>query len=260
MHKLVSIPLLSSLLASPAWAISNIEDQRPGPPEEGVSGSVELGLSGKTGDSREEDYTLNARLNYRQGDEIFFVIGSREYGSTRDIKDDDNSFVHARWMHQLNAKWTTEAFVQWEQDVFSNLVSRRLAGGGLRYAIASKEDVFSLAVGAGGFREYESLDLGTTERDSQLWRCNTYLSYSHQLSSNTAISSTTYVQPAVDDFDDLRALFTMSLNVKVSKALNLRVSYEAKYDSRPAKNLEASPPIDKEKVNTEYLTSLVYRF
>lgn len=260
MHRLAMIPILSTLIVSPVWAISNIEDQRPGPPDEGLSGSLELGLNGKTGDSREQDYTANGRLNFRRGDDIFFVIGSREYGSTRDVKDDDNSFVHARWMHQLNNKWTSEAFGQWEQDVFSNLVSRRLAGGGLRYSIASQAGVFSLAVGGGGFREHESLDLGTFEQNTKVWRYNLYYSYSHQLTDNTAIASTTYVQPGFDDFENLRALFTMSLSVKVTDALNLKVSYEAKHDSSPAKNLDAVPPIDKAKTNTEYATSLVYRF
>ena len=248
------------LTAAPSWAISNIESQRPGALKEGFSGQLSVGLSGKTGDKREEDYTFNARLNYRQDKNLFFVIGSHEYGSTRTIKDTDEAFIHGRWMHSFNAKWAGEAFTQWEEDEFANLESRTLLGGGARYLTAHKENVYILAIGLGAFREHETLDLSTYKQDTNTWRINAYYSYSHNLNKNTSIASTTYLQPSSDNFDDVRVLFTFSLDVKMTDSLKLSVGYQAKHDSQPAKNLAADPIIDNNKTNTEYSTTLSYQF
>lgn len=248
------------LTVAPCWAISNIESQRPGELKEGVSGQLSVGLSGKTGDKREEDYTFNARLNYRQTNDLFFLIGSHEYGSTRTIKDTDESFIHGRWIHNFNQKWAGEAFTQWEEDQFANLESRTLLGGGARYLAAHKEGVYALAIGLGAFHEAETLDLSTYQQNTDTLRINAYYSYSHQLNANTSIASTTYLQPSSDNFDDLRALFTFSLNVKMTNSLTLSIGYQAKHDSLPAKNLDADPIIDNSKTNTEYSTSLTYQF
>jgi hypothetical protein len=258
---LYSAAVVGCLLCStPSFAISNIENQRPGPPNEGFSGQLALGLSGKTGDKREEDYTLNSRLNYRQGDDVLFVIATREYGSTRKVKDTDDSFIHTRWVHNLTRHWAGEAFLQWEEDTFSNLISRSLIGGGARYLALNKAGVYSLALGIGAFREFETLDLSTYKLDTNVWRLNTYYAYNHVLNASTSIVSTVYLQPASNDIEDMRALFTFNLNVKMSDSLNLGLGYEAKYDSHPAKNLAATPIIDKSKSNTAYTTTLSYQF
>lgn len=262
MNRLLSPALTAAfaLCAAKAYAIANIEDQRPGPPVEGFSGSVELSLAGKTGDKQEKDYAAATKLNFRRGNDIGLVIASAEYGSTRDVKDTDEAFAHVRWVHLVTERFASEAFVQWEEDEFANLSSRVLTGGGGRYIVASEAEVYSLALGLGAFREFETLDLQTFDQQTVVWRINGYYSYTHNLNDRTTLASTTYVQPSADDFSDLRALFTFNLTVNMTKKLALRFTYHAKHDSQPAQNLAAVPPIDNSKTNSEYLTSLVYRF
>lgn len=252
--------LLTTVFSASTFAISNIEDQRPGPPVQGFSGAVETSVAGKTGNNQEKDYTLASKLNYRHADDVLLLIASAEYGSTREVKDTDEAFLHLRWMHRVNEQVATELFTQWEEDEFANLASRVLLGGGGRFTIAQKQDVYSLALGAGAFRERESLNLQTYEQDTYVWRINTYYTYTRLLNDRTAIASTAYLQPNPEDFDDLRALFTFSLTVNMTDTLALRLAYQADYDSQPAQNLDAVPMIDNSKVNTEYVTSLVYSF
>ena len=252
--------IFALLISTQAQAISNIESERPGLPEEGWSGHVEVGLDGKTGNNREETYSGAAKVTYRKSNDILLGIVERAYGTTRDIKDTDESFIHSRWIHILTPRWAAEGFAQWEENEFDNLVSRSLLGGGGRYIVAQDENVFDLSVGLGAFREREVLDLGTYEETNWTWRMNSFAVYKHRLNDHIVISATAYYQPSTDDFSDFRTLLDAALSVKLTDRLDLKVHYKAEHDSKPARNLDADPPIDNYETNTEYKTSLVYNF
>lgn len=241
-------------------SISNIEDSRPGLPNEGWSGHVELGFDGKTGNKTEEHYSAASKLISRHGDNIYLGIFDRQYGTTNGVTDDDDSFVHGRWTHLLNTKWAVEGFVQWEENVFDNLKSRSLIGSNIRHIIAEGDKVFSLTLGLGGFIEREVLDLDTYEKESKLWRINSFAVYKHRINDQVGISATLYYQPQTTDFSDYRGYMTSALAVKLTETLDLKLQYDVNLDSQPAKNLDATPEIDNNKINTSYKTSLVYRF
>lgn len=247
------------LLASPAWGISNIASRNPGLPEQGLTGLVLVGLDGKTGNQKEEDYQASAKLTLREADNVFLAIVERNYGKTQSIKDTDDAFVHSRWTHLLTPAWAAEGFAQWEENEFSNLTSRVLLGGGGRYLITETED-FSLAVGLGGFREREKLDLQTFQQTTYAWRINSFYAYQHRINPQVSVASTAYFQPKVNDYEDIRVLLTVGLTVKLTRTLDLELAYQVSHDSQPAQNLEAEPPIDNYKTNTEYSTSLIYNF
>ena len=253
--------LLGFLLpAQHLWAISNIENERPNLPEQGLSGALNLGLGGKTGDEQKQAYEGAAKIVYRYNDEIFMGLASGEYGETQHVKDTDNSFLHARWTHLLDKQWAIETFAQWETNDFNNLKARILAGGGGRYLVTQKKDVYSLAVGLGMFREYEKLNLISYEEVNYRWRMNTYYSYNYQINDQLSFINTTYFQPDVNDTSDYRVLFDMGFGVKVTSRLKLQLNYRVSYDSDPAKNPDVDPPIDNHTTNSEYKTTLSYQF
>ena len=103
--------LPSVMLAAPfAHAISNIENERPNPPDQGWSGSVKIGINGKTGNQEERSHEGAAKIIYRLNDEILIFIAERDYGSTRGVKTTDKEFLHGRWVHLLNYDWAVEGF------------------------------------------------------------------------------------------------------------------------------------------------------
>lgn len=255
--RLIAASLL--LLTSPSWGISNIASRNPGLPEQGVSGQVLVGIDGKTGNQKEEDYQASARLTLRQGDNVLLGIMERNYGKTQRLKDTDDAFAHGRWTHLLTPLWAAEGFVQWEENEFSNLNSRVLVGGGGRYLITQSED-YSLAVGLGAFREREQLDLQTFQQTTYAWRVNSFYAYQHRINPQLMVLSTAYLQPEISNVKDVRVLFTLGLSVELTQTLDLELSYKATHDSQPAQNLQADPPIDNYRTNTEYSTSLVYNF
>ena len=253
--------LPSLVLAAPfVNAISNIENERPNPPEQGWSGSVKVGLNGKTGNQEERSHEGAAKIIYRLNDDIFMVVAERDYGSTRGVKTTDKDFLHGRWIHLINYDWAIEGFGQWETDEFDNLTSRVLAGGGGRYSVAQKRDVYSFALGLGAFHETEKQNLVSYQETNELWRMNSYYTYNYQINDNVKLANTAYYQPSLSNFNDFRVLFDAGVSVKISTRLQLQVNYRLTHDSEPAQNLLVSPPIDNHKTNTEYATSLVYNF
>jgi putative salt-induced outer membrane protein YdiY len=242
------------------WAISNIENERPSLPEQGLSGSLKLGYDGKTGNQAQKTQEFGSKLVYRDDADIYIAIINREYGSKHEIKTTDNSFLHGRWVHLLNNQWALEGFAQWEKDEFDNLNSRVLAGAGGRYTIAQEADVYSFALGFGGFREHEKVDLVDHEEINHLWRVNTYYSYKYQINNQLSLVNTTYYQPSVKSPEDYRVLFDLGVNVKVSKRFALTFNYKLSHDSQPAENVNVDPIIQNHATNSEYKTALTYHF
>lgn len=246
--------------ATGASAISNIESERPNLPEQGLDLSVKLGLDGKTGNDEEKDYDGTVKAVYRIRDEVFLFLVDGEYGSTRDVKDTDNTFVHGRWTHIITPRWSIEGLAQWEQDEFDNLKSRVLMGGGGRYLVFQKLDVFSFTVGLGAFHENEVLDLVSYEEENEFWRINSYYTFKYQITENMSFLNTSYFQPRIGEYSDLRALTELGVKIDLTHRLALTIQYNLTYDSDPAQNFDVDPPIDNHKVNTEYQTSIQWTF
>lgn len=245
---------------SSAYAISNIESQRPGPPPEGWSGNLEFSASGKSGDVDEDRYGLGGRLTFqRQRNTIFGVLSAAE-AKTQGVKSADESFAHLRWINQRTERVAVESFVQFQQNEFSNLLARYLAGGGGRFRLLSKTDQYTLYLGLGAFHEWEETDLGTFTDKHRVWRASQYISYQQQLNEQVNWFATAYFQPAFGDADNHRALLDTGLLVRLNGSLSLRLAYNLRHNSEPPRNLLANPVIDREKTNTQYTTSLRYEF
>lgn len=248
------------LFANSAIAISNIENERPGPPAEGFSGNVKISFNGKTGNQQEQVLDGAFKGFFRKDDDIFMLLTERDWGARLKKTDKDHSFIHFRWVHLLSDTWASEAFSQWEKDEFERLTSRVLTGGGVRYTLLQKPEEYIFALGLGAFREYEKTNLETYEDEQHLTRINSYYSYKAKINDTWSFLQTTYYQPAATKMDDYRVLADFGLGVKMTEKLQLRLNYRFSYDSEPAQNFNVSPVIDNHKTNTEYKTSLVYSF
>ena len=66
------------------------------------------------------------------------------------------------------------------------------------------------------------------------------------------VLSTTYYQPAVDDFNDFRVLEEATLSVKMTDNLALNLSLNLSHDSKP--------PQAVKKTDTTYSTGIEYSF
>lgn len=254
MLRIVLTTLITGWMAG-AHAIVNIESLRTGEPPQGYSGSANLGVNGQSGNTDKLGITAGARLQWHGGAVTNFALVRYSYGETTGVQDTNKLFSHARHIRWLSDRTAYEGFLQAERNIFARLSFRGLGGGGVRLKLTEIPRIKSLYLGLGGFYSQEKLEkrVGLTDGGSEdIWRFNTYLNYVHQLNHSVRVLSTTYYQPAVDDFGDFRLLEEATLSVKMSNDLALNLSLDLSHDSRPPQTVK--------KTDVVYSTGIEYAF
>ncbi|MFC1747893.1 YdiY family protein [Pseudomonadota bacterium] len=250
-----SLAVLLTSLSFNTSAIVNVENMRVGPEQPGISGNIDLSVSGKRGNTDKDEYGFDARVQRNEGAVTNFVVVAYDYGEASKIKNSDKSFIHGRHVEKLNSDLAWEAFAQMEENEFARLSFRGLLGGGLRFALAEEENRIALYIGAGAFYSRETLEAraGLTDHGSDNFgRANFYVSYKHKINEQLNLLSTTYYQPRLGHSGDVRALEQAALAVKMTDKLSLKISLDIAHDSRPPQSVK--------KTDTAYKTSLSYRF
>ncbi|ALP52519.1 hypothetical protein Tel_04805 [Candidatus Tenderia electrophaga] len=246
---------LACLWAGQACAIVNVENMRIGAPEPGVSGNIDLSISGDSGNTDTAEAGLDSRLQYHRRQVTDFVILSYDYGETNDRRNTNSTLLHARHVVQYRPRRAWEAYAQAEQDEFTRLSFRGLVGAGMRFTLVERGDRLGLYFGAGAYYTRETLEQRpglTDDGTDEYSRASFYLSYKHKLNAQVSVMSTTYYQPRLDDGEDFRALEQASLAVKMNDHLSVKLSLDIRHDSRP--------PQAVEKTDVSYFTGLSYAF
>lgn len=244
-----------SCYALPASAIVNVENMRVGPAAPGLSGNLDLSLSGKRGNTNKDEYGVDGRIQNNSDNVTNFIVASYDYGEVSNVANTDKSFLHGRHVDQFQPRRAWEAFVQAEKNEFARLSFRGLTGGGLRFTLAEKPEQLGLYLGAGAYWSRETLDQrsGLTDHGTEEFsRANFYLVYKHKLNSQLSLISTTYYQPRLSEGGDFRALEQAGLAVKMTENLSIKLSLDITHDSRPPQSID--------KTDTSYNTSLSYQF
>ena len=247
--------LLAASYSLSANAIVNVEDMRVGPAQPGISGNLDLSISGKRGNTEKDEYGVDGRIQNNRDKVTDFVVASYDYGEVSDVTNTDKSFIHGRHVVQYQPLRAWEAFAQAEKNEFARLSFRGLLGAGLRFTLIEKPEQLGLYLGAGAFWSRETLDerVGLSDHGTESFgRANLYLVYKHKLNSQLSLVSTTYYQPRLSDAGDFRALEQAGLAVKMTDNLSLKLSLDLAHDSRPPQSVD--------KTDTSYNTSLSYRF
>ncbi len=225
-------------------------------PPEGFSGNAGLSINGQSGNKDEQEYSANGVLRYKQAADLFVLLGDYSYSETNEVRDEDELFVHGRWIrhNQFGESLDSELFVQYEFDDFAGISARKLVGGNVRWRSQVKNDITEqqLIVGAGVFHESETSEL--TSVTDRTVRANLYINIVHKHTGDFpyVASASTYIQPAVDDVSDLRLLAVASLNFPIRPSLSVGFDVEVKHNSTPFAGVE--------KTDVDYGVSLNYEF
>lgn len=249
MHRQFLLLFTCSILASNAFAIVNIENIRVQKSEDGFSGQLEIDASLQSGNTNNTRIGVGSRLQWIRGNKTNFLVLNYDYGEKSGIRDINKSFLHGRHIMQQNKKWAWEAFGQLEQNEFTRLSLRTLAGAGVRRTLREEADKSVIYLGLGGFYSTERLDDNST---TDLVRANLYFVVKHAFNQNTHFIGTAYYQPAVSNLGDFRALGQVALSVAISKKLDLKLSLNLTHDSQP--------PTGVKSTDTSFRTGIAYRF
>ncbi len=247
--------LFASIFPLPASAIVNVENMRVGQGEPGLSGNLDLSISGKRGNTDKDEYGIDARIQNNIDKMTNFVVASYDYGEASNVTNTNKTFIHARHVRQFQPRRAWEAFIQAEENEFSRLSFRGLIGAGLRLTLAETQEQLGLYFGAGAFWSRETLDqrTGLTDHGTESFgRANLYLVYKHKLNKQLSLVSTTYYQPRLSESSDFRGLEQAGLAVKMTNSLSIKLSLDIAHDSHPPQSID--------KTDSSYNTRLSYQF
>jgi len=240
---LCSVLLLPpGLRPAPLEAQVNIEVLRTDSLPMGRSGSVGGDLSIRTGNVDFVALDFRGRVYDVTPTETRLLVGNGGLGFLAQSRFASNGLIHYRRSYTAVSSYVDpEWFGQINYDRSRQLTFRAVAGGGIRTAFA-QGDWGQFGAGSSGMLEYERLALPDTASHPQRTlgaRWSNFLTLRVVPSETLVIASTTYVQPALTDFGDYRALENLRLSASVTETLALTVSFDLRYDSRPPDGLAA---------------------
>lgn len=232
---------LTLLVSSPVVAQVDIEALRTDEPPLGLSGSLGGDLTIRTGNVDFIEVGLSARLQRVREGATTLVIGNGGIGLLGRERFSSSGLLHFRETYRTGSRLSPEWFGQINYDRARLLGFRALAGAGMRLALASGE---SGEVGAGAalMLEHERLILPDTAAHpgrTTVLRSSTFITLRVVPNDDVVVTSTTYLQPALEDLGDSRVLESLRLAASVSDRLALTVSFDLRYDSRPPDGIAA---------------------
>ena len=255
MKKLLSSLTFAFAFGAPVAnaSILNIEGMRKDFDDaSGWSGSFKLDLGGRSGNTDKFNAALGVLAQHRRDGAVNLVTFSSDYAEASGSRDTNKQTVHLRHTQDWKDQVAWEAFTQWQRDEFTNLTSRTLIGGGLRWDLMApgrKAEGARFYLGTGAFYENQSI---RSEPDRETIRGNLYLSAVLPVFADSSLSGTIYFQPAFDDPGDHRATCALGFSVPMRENLSLELTFNLTYDSRP--------PATVEKTDVEYLTGIRWSF
>ena len=238
-------PLLLLLLSvcfgeSPLAQVVNIERMRLDSREPGWSGNIGGNLDLTRNQRSVFNVGTNANVQHRRDSTVVFAVAQTGLIKASGQNFANFAFAHLRYTRSLTRHLALEAFGQLQQNRVNGIQNRSLLGGGVRTL------VFDEPGGTGYFgflvvreREREVVDSIPLHRDT---RVSAYVagSYTPETAPWITIANTTYFQPRVGRFSDIRIATDWTMEVRLRQNLNLTTTFNLVYDARPPVGLERS--------------------
>lgn len=220
---------------SPTLAQVNIEALRQDDPPLGRSGSFTGNLTISTGNVDFIQLGLNGRHYVVDSTATTLFVGNGGIGLVGRSRFASSGLLHLRRTYAWHDWVSPEWYLQMNYDRSQNLAFRVVAGSGIRTAVAEGE-WGQFGAGAALMLEHERLDLPDTAlhpRETNALRLSSFLTTKLTPTETLVITSTTYVQPEIGAFSDLRILENFRLAATVTERVSITISFDLRYDSDP---------------------------
>jgi hypothetical protein len=209
-------------------------------PPEGLSGSLTANLTAQTGNTDFVQLGLSGRVFRVRGPVTTMMVGNGGLGFLGRSRFASSGLFHYRRTHRTWSWVWPEWYAQMNYDRAQLLKFRTVAGAGVRTPV-SEGRWGEVGAGVSLMLEDERLDLPDTASHA---RKTTALRVSalgsvRLVASQLVVTSTTYVQPRLDEPGDVRVLQSLSLATPVTDRVAITVSFDMRYDSRPPDGLAA---------------------
>jgi hypothetical protein len=246
--------LIAVFPGPPAAAQINIERLRLEGDQQGLSGSASVAMTFQTGNAEKRRGDGKIRLDLLLPESHSFLVLSGDFDWTAGSSVSNKGLAHVRHIHRKGVRVSPEAFAQINYDKSRSLDRRALVGAGARVALTER-DRGRASLGLAYMFEREELGLppgSTHPRETSHHRVSSFLALSFEPRPGLALASTSYVQPRLDDFSDVRVLSQSQLAVQLLGPLTMDVRLDLAYD--------ADPPDETESLDVALRTGIGIRF
>ena len=246
--------ILVCLYAHAACAQVNIEKLRNNAQKAGFSGTIELDVSHRTGNVELTTMEVESRLDHVRDTMQSFVIIRNDYGWQGGKQFSNEGLIHVRHVFRTQSAVQPEIFVQSDYNKKRLLTYRALAGLGVRRVLCRNANM-AFTAGTAFMperEEYNVDDTNSQNKEVTVFRWSNYISANIPLCKHTRWTSTTYIQPDLEDFGDIRVLADTELSIKLFTQWSLVIAFNLRYDSEPPDGIES--------IDTELEPGLVFVF
>lgn len=225
----------------------NTERYRKDSDSIGFSAITDIEITAITGNTDFQFIDLGGRLNYNWGKSYTFLIAEGGFGWDDGEKIFNQALFHLRHVQSLNEFFQIEVFAQTNFNKKRLLTERELIGGGLRYKLLTNDNL-KFRIGTSYFYEHEKYDVSSSSiHGSNLFanRLSTYLTFEFDIKDDVKIMTVNYFQPQIEKWEDFRIISDVSLKVGLSSFVDLTVSFNLRYDSKPPETIKQTDTITK---------------
>ena len=229
------------VLPFPVSAQVNVEALRRDDSPLGYSGAFGGDVTLRTGNVDLIQLGLNGRLYRVTESATSLIVGNGGLGLLGGSRFASSGLLHLRQTFRRKKRISPEWYGQLNYDLPQLLNFRVVTGGGARTSFASGE-WGQFGMGLTLMLEHERLALPKTavhDNETTVMRGSYFLTLRAVPSEKLVLTSTTYLQPALNNFNDLRTLANVRIATSITDALDLTVSFDLRYDSKPPDGISA---------------------
>ena len=212
--------------------IINIEDKRVALGDSiKLKGFGELGLNFYRNDKQSTTAKANVQLEYVNRKHFVLLLSGYNLIHTEGVANTLNDgFMHLRYNYDLPKHWVYEAFTQAQYNERTRILFRGLVGTGMRLKLKhGKKQRYYIGL-AYVLETNQFKDTTPRQLDNRL---SSYLSYNINFGEKSRFVHTTYIQPRLNNWQNIRVSSEASLLFNISKHLTFKTTFNTAYDSDP---------------------------
>lgn len=231
----IAAALLYATFTSSAQII-NIENARMHSDSTGWMGGTGASFSLNQNKEKIVGGNIQAHLQHKTKTDksLWLILGDYGLLKAGDEKLIAEGFGHIRYNRKLNSWLRWEAFGQFQKNVITEIDSRYLIGTGPRFRIV-KNKVLRMYAAILIMYEREK-EISASAPVHNIARSSSYISFTFTPMETTDITSTTFYQPALENFNDYRILNQLKIGVRATKHFSLSLKWNYLFDTQPAGN------------------------
>ncbi len=225
------------LLTGPLLAQVNTESLRKHDLENGFHNDFSFKFNYSNGNTEYQKYNADYRLDYQFPNWNGFFVGKLNKGFKQTDTILNKGFFHFRLLRPISTKISVEGFAQYNFDDFINMDKRYLFGSGIRYLLPFNADGydFTAYLGLGIMHEYERLN---SHFETNYIRITNYLTVVWSFFDRYKYTSTSYIQPYINNMGDYRIFSDHTFSIKINDWLSTFFEINLRQDSLPPDNLK----------------------